>query len=406
MEEIQIFKNCASPEVMDSYDINKIIDIIKNNKNKNTHLHIIEEARGYDRNSNKYKKIKTYELPSFRFNFIFNGYAKNQYIIKSTNLIYIDVDINIDEIPFHKLIYAKWKSLSDKGYSLLIKTNGVNLQNFNECYLDIANTIGVVVDECANKATQQTVLSYDPDLYFNPKSITYSAPVTIFNNDKKVSYTHINEKEKRGISVYDTFSDNTSKLRFNNIDDYFINSDEDYLYFKEKIYICDPYLPNKIPRGKRNSTMFFLLSQIKVLNPQLSHKSLKGLSQGINRKMYPKLDDNEIDGIIKSILKGYKNNTLKMFCNKERRFLFNPKIKFTFKDKMTIVNKVNGDTKIEETKKDIYNIIESWDFIKYNKITQQKVAELSEVSTRTVKRYWLDFKEYVKDLNNDFKNNK
>ncbi|GAB1857344.1 hypothetical protein MHTCC0001_21800 [Flavobacteriaceae bacterium MHTCC 0001] len=413
MYNISNFKNCKTPKVSNTCDVTQIIDTIKNGNDK---LPLIQAARAYDKSSKEYEVIKTELLPTFRFNFHFSDYALNANITASTGLIYLDVD-NVMDIPDNGFIYAKWKSLSTTGYGILVKTYNVTQDNFKDTYDHLGELLDINLDDNARKATQQTILSYDPNLYFNPNSITYSA-VTVtnktivtndnFNDIKKVPSTYILKKEKEGMGVNGTIYEHTSntidttynsKLRFNNISDYFIDNDDDYQVFEDKIKICDPYIPRITNEGKRNDRMYYVLTQSKLLNPHLEYKSLKGLANTINKRMFPRLPDNEIYSIINSVLKGFENGTLEMYYNRERRFLFNPKIKLSHREKMNIINPYNGKLKSEKTKQRIYGTIENWDFSLSGKITQIKIAELSGMSKRTVKRYWNEFKKYVKELN-------
>jgi hypothetical protein len=399
MQKITKFKNCKSPKVSETYDVNYIIDTIKNGNDK---LPLIKAARAYDKSSDNYKLIKTELLPTFRFNFNFENSASNSNIIGSTNLMYIDVD-DVEQIPDNGIIYAKWKSLSKTGYGILVKTYNVNLDNFNTTYNDIGKWLGVDLDKNAGKATQQTILSYDPDLYFNPNSITYSA-TTVSNSyeTKKVS-NHSIKKEKECIGRNDTFLYDSESIRFNNISDYFVNSNDSYKVFEDGVTICDPFIPKNIKVGQRNSRLFFLLSQYQLLNPFAGSNFLKSNADTINNKMYPKLDKKEISTIVNSVVKKHKENTLEMHFNSTRKILFNPEYKLTRNEKMGIVNKEMGVWRVKKSQNKIYDAIEDWDFIRYEKITQKKVAEVSGLGISTVKKYWFGFKDYVKELNSVYK---
>jgi len=400
MFTIQQFKNCENPNVSSNYDIKEILNIIKYG---NDTLPLVKSARAYGKPSYNYKIIKDKQLPSFRYNFNFNGYATNKNIISPSGLIYLDFD-NINDIPNSDIIYAKWKSLSTKGFGVIVKVDNLNLNNFSNTYDEIGKQLNILPDPNARKATQQTVLSYDPDLYFNPNSITYTAKnISYSDKVKKVPSAHIIKKGERGLLGDDTFLENSNTLRFNNISDYFINRNEEYLVFKDKIKICEPFIQSIIERGKRNNIMFFHLSQYKMLNPNINRKTLKTLSETINKRMVPKLSNNEVDSIIKSVFKKYEEGTLELILNKERKFLFNPIYKLTREEKMKIVNSLNGELKKEATKETIYNTIETWDFESYGKIIQEKVADVSGFSVTTIKRYWSNFKEFIRELNNDFK---
>jgi hypothetical protein len=400
MQKIAKFKNCKSPIVSETYDIKYIIDTIKNGNDK---LLLIKAAREYDKSSDDYKLIKTELLPTFRFNFTFKNSASNKNIMGSTNLMYLDVD-NVEHIPDNGMIYAKWKSLSKTGYGILVKTHNVNLDNFNASYKHLGRWLGVDLDENAGKATQQTILSYDPELYFNPNSITYSAS-TVNNSSevKKISNVPILEEEE-GIGGNDIFLYDSAPIQFNNISSYFNNSNDTYKVYKDGITICDPFIPKNIKKGKRNSTLFFLLSQYQILNPSVGRNFLNSIADIINNKMYPKLDKNEVKTIINNVVKMHTDGRLKTYFNSDRKVLFNPAHKLTFNEKMLIVNKEIGALRVNESKNRIYNAIETWDFDKYKKITQKKVVEVSGVSIATVRRYWSDFKDFVKELNENWKN--
>ncbi|WP_346882355.1 hypothetical protein [uncultured Algibacter sp.] len=406
MFKVQSFKNCETYKISCSRPVEEILNTIKNG---DKHLSIIQKARTYKKGIDKeYDTIKRELLPTHRFNFQFNDYATNANITTSTGLIYIDAD-GIEYIPEHPMIYAKWKSLSNTGYGILVRVHNLNQYNFGDTYDDVGKWLNIMPDPNARKANQQTILSYDPNIHINLNSIVYTATtVSSYNDIKKVPSTYILKEEKEGMGVNGTIYEHTSyntdstynnKLRFNNISDYFKDIDDTFLIFEDKIKICDPYIPRIITEGNRNNKMFNVLSQDKLLNPYLDYKSLKGLANVINKRMFPRLSDNEVHSIINSILKGFENGSLKMICNRERKFLFNPDIKLSHKEKMGVVNKHNGKFKSDKTKERIYEAIESWNFSLNKKITQTKVAELSGVSKRTVIRHWNVFKGYVKELN-------
>lgn len=388
-------KNSKISEVL------KIEDVINTIKNGDDNLPLIKTAREYGKGSTQYDLIKRNNLPTFRYNFLFKESASNKNIISSTGLIYIDVDENIIMPKDNEYVYAYWKSLSNIGYGLLVKVDNLTTVNFKYVYNEISELLGVESDESARKATQQTVVSYDPDLYYNSASSIYN-----YKEIKKVSSPNKLKKKKECITTNDTFNQNDTfkKVRFNNINDYFKNSKEKYIYFKDKkVSICNPFIPKVVKKGSRNSIMFIYLSQIVVLNMSVSKSYIKILANSINLNvMRPKLKENEINNIINSIFKLKKTKELKMMLNQERRILFNPSIKIPFKEKMIIVNGELSFKKREIAKEEIYLVLEDWNFVKNGKITQKKVSSELGFSLSKVKRYWKDFKSYISDLNNDF----
>jgi hypothetical protein len=390
---INHFENCISPPVLGKITVDEVLHKIKNG---DENLLNIKNAREFGKSHQKYDEIKKTVLPTYRFNFIFEGYAKDIKIIESTGLIYIDVDDTI-EIPHSDYIYAKWRSLSNKGYGILVKVDNLTLDNFKEVYTSLGMALGVKVDNGACKAIQQNVLSYDPYLYFNADSRVYQC-----KDIKKASLNNI-KKKKECISVNEAFKDTFAiKERIDNSYEYFVgdNYDKDYLYFENKVTICAPYMPwNGVEKGNRNNFLFRVLSQFALLNPHLGRDYLFNKSIYFNKKMNPNLTKTEINSVITSVINKREEGSLKMYYNKERLILFNPNKKLTKSEKSKIKGMIVGAKRAKLTEDAIYEIIENWDFELFGKITQKSVIELNIFSRSTVQRYWSNFKKYVEELN-------
>jgi len=390
---INKFNNVKNPNVSSTHSIDDVLYTIKNGDDN---LDIINSIRTLGKTNILYDELKTTKLPTFRFNFTFENKANNNNITQSTGFIYIDVD-NCNSLQSdNSYVFASWKSLSNAGYGILVKVEGLNQLNFKDTYMSIGKELNLNIDENAGKPSQQTVLTYDANLYHNPESLIFKAI------NKKVSNAIIKKKERGGITMDDTFSE-SSKIRFDNINDYFIDNDKPYIYFNdEKEYISQPFIPRRVEDGDRNTTLFYVLGQYSLLNPSLGENYLINWANTINiNVMYPRLDEQEIKGIVKSVLKKRFEKTLDLNLNKARRILFNPSNKMNQNEKMKITNKLNGKAKKEVTKKEIYDIIEGWNFDFFGKITQKKVVLISSKSIATIKRYWGDFEAYVRDLNNN-----
>lgn len=397
MYKVSKFECITAPKVKQVLSIEEVLHVIKHGDD---YLQIINTARLYGKGSALYDNLKTNTLPTFRFNFHFNGSASNQNITSPTGLIYLDVD-GTDYIPQSDYIFASWKSLSNIGYGILVKVDNLTITNYSYVYNQLSGILEIGSDAGARKATQQTVLSYDENLYHNPNSIVFH-----FTENKKVSNAPILEEREKCIGTDETFLGcNTDAIRFNNIGDYFTGEYEDieYRVFDEKIMICSPFIPRVTKEGNRNSRMFYLLSQYGLLNPNAGKLFLKAIAGTINKRMLPSLSENEIDSICDNVIRKREEGTLTMFYNEERRLLFNPIIQMSVNEKMIIVNTILGQMKSKLTEATIYIALENWDFDTHGKITQTKVAELLGKSISTIKRYWCVFKSYAIDLNNDYK---
>jgi hypothetical protein len=400
MYKVTTYEHAESSSVVDLLSIEEVFEIIKKGNSDLTH---IKHARTFKKGTLDYDKIKRRLIPTFRFNFLFNQKVANKNITEPTGLIYIDADL-VDEIPESELIFAKWKSLSGTGYCILVKVDNLSLNNFSDTYNNISKLLNIKSDEGARKATQQTIQSYDPNIFINYNSKIYNCI-----EKEKVSFLIKQKKKEKCLTANDTFfsNENFPKVRFNNIDDYFKNSDKPYLVFKEKKeLLCIPFIPNEVNIGSRNNIFFIYLSQIVMLNLHLSKTYIKVLAGSVNNNaMKPKLPTNEIEKVINSIFNLKESGNLKMIFNKERRIIFNPENKISFKEKMAIVNKELGIIAKEKTTETIYACIEEWDFNSNEKITQKKVAKSLDKSVSTVKRYWDNFKDYVAELNEEYKSN-
>jgi hypothetical protein len=390
--QITEYESAKKPNIKSVSSLETILDTIKNGDDKQN---LIEAARLVGKNSPIYKTIKTEQLTTFRFNFLFEDSASNTNITAPTGLLYLDAD-DVEKIPDSDYILAKWRSLSNTGYGMLVKVEGLTLDNFKETYNSVSHIIGIDSDAYARKATQQTILSYDPELYYNPSSITYKC-----NNIENPSHVAIKKKGEHieGHEVFLNIDVRTdTNIRFDNIDDYFTD-DTPFIVFTKKVKICKPYLKPRIEKGQRNSIMFFLLSQYSLLNPSAGESWLIAIANSINDKMYPKLLPRELNSTVNSVIKGRANKTLELHYNEERRILFNPKVNITLQEKMQIVNTELGHLKILNTLERVNIAIDNWDFETDGKITQAKLAIKAKRGEKTIQRHWKHFKAHVKKLN-------
>jgi hypothetical protein len=400
------------PKVKGIIPVEEALQIIKYGDSKT--LPLINEAREYGKGSTEYDTIKKYKLPTVRFNFLLEDSASNTNITAPTGLIYLDAD-DTDTIPESEYVYAKWRSLSNTGYGVLVKTGNLTKTNYEDTYNELSEVIGIKSDSGARKLIQQTVLSYDSNLYYNPDSLIYSyiEKEEIKEEIKKVSFSNI-IKEKISISSNEPFfkNEDNAVYRDDNIDEYFKGEFADVpfrVFSDEKTKICQPFIPFKtiIKEGQRNNSMLSFLTMHASLNLNCNREYLLEMSNHMNYKMHPKLPKYEVNSIIRNVLKKRDEGSLEMYCNKERRILFNPKIKFARVEKRKITAREIGNIRRNKTEIKIYQTIENWDFEANGKITRVKVAKISEKSLTTIKRYWSEFKDYVKDLNtsnkHDFK---
>jgi hypothetical protein len=398
---VNTFLGIKKPTVQDLISVEEILEIIKNG---NEYLPIIEKARKIGKGNEGYGYIKTYKLPTVRFNFQYRDYGRDDNIVAPTGLIYLDAD-DTDTIPDSNYVFAKWKSLSNTGYGVLVKVENLTKANHQNVYNELSEIIGIKSDAGARKANQQNVLSYDTNLYHNPDSLSY----TYIEKEeiKKVSFSNIIKRNIR-IPSNEPFLKNEDKAenRDDNIDDYFTGefADVPFLVFPdEKTKICQPFIPFRaIEEGRRNNSMLSFLSMHAKLNEDCDKEYLIQMSYYMNNKMNPKLPKHEVNSIIRNVLKKRDEGSLEMYYNRERRILINPNMNFTKEERRQITGREIGNFRKVKTSLLINQTIEDWDFEANGKITREKVAEKSGKSLGTIKRYWVNFKDFVRVLNTDY----
>lgn len=398
---VNTFQGCKKPTVQDLISVEEILEIIKNG---NEYLPVIEKARKIGKGNDGYDDIKTNKILTCRFNFQYKDYAVDDNIVAPTGLIYLDAD-DTDTIPDSNYVFAKWKSLSNTGFAVLVKVENLTKANHENVYNELSEIIGIKSDAGARKANQQNVLSYDTNLYHNPDSLSY----TYIEKEeiKKVSFSNIIKRNIR-IPSNEPFLKNEDKAenRDDNIDDYFTGefADVPFLVFpNDKTKICQPFIPFRaIEEGRRNNSMLSFLSMHAMLNEDCDKEYLIQMSYYMNNKMNPKLPKHEVNSIIRNVLKKRDEGSLEMYCNRERRILINPNMNFTKEERRQITGREIGNFRKVKTSLLINQTIEDWDFEANGKITREKVAEKSGKSLGTIKRYWVNFKDFVRVLNTDY----
>lgn len=363
-------------------------------------LKLIKLARQYyNTNKTKYDELKE-QLPCFTLNFSFNGRKTNDTIKSATGFIYLDIDGNTNIDLTNEHIFATWLSPSNTGRGVLVKVENLNLKNFKDTYTSIANHLNIVVDKRAAKATQYTIHSYDENIYFNQDAITWVIDTT---NETQTNFTHTTpllKKKEKDIGVIGV----NRSIRYNNYDEVDFNG-KPYLYFNDKkIDMATVFVPKVIKKGSRNSILSAIAYQLRALNPHISKNYLQSYIETVNLyHCIPKLGTKELNTIVYNIV---SRKELTPIPNNPRRFLFNPKFKLSFKEKMKIVNGHSGKERTEKTINKIRKCIVNWDVTELGKLTQKSLIKASGVSKATIEKYYKLFEEERILINQQYKKHK
>ena len=391
MYRINFYWNLESPEKPKTISIDDYVDYIQNGFNEKDVL----KARLFEKGSEPYNNIKENRF-CVTHNFRFDGHRCDSKIKSSTGLIYFDIDekFSIDSLDKSKL-FIHHKSFGGVGDTVIVKVSGVTVENFRETYYDIANKLGIsqCMDLSAIKKTQSTVLSYDPNIYFNPDSYVFTAT-------KKLSYSG-NMSSASNLPANDSFPPKNlglkSLFRLTNASD-FVDSDKLYQVFPEGLMTAKIDIPRNIPIGKRNSVLIAIANQIVSLNPYLTQDQALDKIVGVNNIFANEpLPYNEVLGIVRSIFKYKENKSLKPILNKARKVIFHENCTLSKNEKIGVVNTEVGRMRVAKTKQLIYDAIIELDGLE--KITAKKVATKIGRGIATVNRYWPEFKILIKELN-------
>lgn len=400
-------------------------ELLEEIKNGNSLKGRIEQARRVGKGNEGYDKAKK-SLPLVTWMFKFDGYKEEANILCSTRLLYFDIDKETAKQPIFsenveqpnsqqpsfdinsidkKKIYAYWKSVSNEGYSIIVKANGITKENFDLNYKLIAKELGIehVMDKNAKKKSQATFISYDPDIFVNESAFVFEATNT--EETKKVSLApvkelfsieHIMQKEK----TKKTFKGaNDTFFRSSNIDE--LISPDEYNAKEEGYLLIKTWLPAEIKKGNRHKTLTAYFQNLVYLNPEdpLEKFIQEGLTKNL-KLCKPPLEEKKVIEIVKAVYHYLAKGKLEPihFLKKKKlpKMLFGRNSKMDTKDKQSYAAGKVAEWKRNKTKHRIYEAIES---STGKKITIKTVSMDSGISIPTVKRYWSEFKVFVKELN-------
>lgn len=167
--KVNIFANSSGTVVSDTLHITEVLLQIQSGKYSDT----VSKCREIGKGNSEYDRLKR-TLPLTNFKVTYNGKRSKDNISGITGFIYIDLDWVTEYTP-NNMVYACWKSISGQGYSILVKADGLSQSNYKHNYYCVAELLGIEPDTAAANLSQATFLSWDTNLYINPKSEVYKA---------------------------------------------------------------------------------------------------------------------------------------------------------------------------------------------------------------------------------------
>ncbi|UII77151.1 hypothetical protein LV716_05010 [Flagellimonas sp. HMM57] len=355
--------------------------------------HILK-ARELGKGTEGYRQIKTDKIPCTTINFNHDGYVQGSTITNPTGYMFMDVDEDTMGDVDMNYVAAYWKSLSNQGYSVIVKVNDLYPDGLKESYQQVGELLDLKYDEAAISKDRLTVLSYDTKAYYN----TDCKEVELHHNKK----THYNTIEK---SFSHCSECNGVKIRYNNLNYTLEESGIELIYDQDGVYdfgssqklaYSEVVIPfRKIKEGKRDRIMTTIIHQLIALNPKFPKEQLLKLCHYVNRtKMTPPLPDKTIAQAFER--KYLERTRLNPILNARRRFLYNPLHNLTTKEKRRLNAKKIGQDKVTKTKQRLRSALSKWDYEKMGKITHKKLVQVTGMNLKTIQKYCSSVKNELK----------
>lgn len=350
----------------------------------------ILEARKFGKRTPEYDQIKGFHIPCGVINFNHQNIVRSSTIINPTGYLYLDID-NEDDIGNLDFNYiaAYWKSLSNQGYSIIVKVKGLTPHNLKESYIYIGNELDLKYDTRAVSKDRLTVLSYDPKAYFNDNVIEFDV--------SEIESTHYNSKK----SFFIDYDYNGYKIRYDNLDEKIEEVKSNIIYNENgwfdfgkdnKLEYTKIFVPRRINEGNRNSIISSITHNLIALNPNTPKNQLFKNIQAINQGYCnPPLEYREVNEIFNK--KYRQKEILFLKPNATRRFIFDPNFEFSGYDKRVIAITAINKGRVENSKNKIREAIKNWDYDTYSKITIKNLVKVTGMNKKTIQKYYKSIRD-------------
>lgn len=303
-------------------------------------LDVINNLRSLHKGSTESDEIKR-SLPAIIWNSNTTGSRKKDCVTNSTGYFYFDID-GVDSYDFNKDYFcAFWKSVTNTGYGALVQVSGVDANNFDLAYKEVATSLNIPFDPNAKDIVRLNFLSYDPNLYFNDRSEIIDCSYLSKESDLE---EEINEKcqtvDKNTFLKSSDCDDTFPKLRYDNLEEKkaklkLIYDSNGVCDLKDnKINFTQIHIPKIIYDGSRYKSLTTIGIHLLMLNPMVSLKQFTSFIYQINKSQcQPPKDFASIKSFCEKLFKRKVN--LILTSNKTRRFFFN--VQMDISDKRSLV---------------------------------------------------------------------
>ena len=401
----------------------------------------------------QYDEYKVNNIEAISANCFNSINYRNAKYFKSSGFIYVDIDNFeskkaaieyreriVNNLPF---VYACWLSISEKGLSILVKVNKCNQPLYIKIYQKLIE-LNVLpgLDTRVIDYKRLCCISQDSNIYVNDNAIPFDNLYQI-HPDYLNWKTVIPDSEFENINTPAIYPDGKEYLEIN--------------LFK--------FRANKIENGYRTSTLGAISLQLIYLNPNAEFQQLlNGLKQFNKNYCKEPLTDKEVFNILNANFKKKDSIEISKYLKKKQVF-FHRNCQLLKPERLKVINQLKRELKTDLIKdtiqvlqnqglnpsiqiiseytgikektlrnhyseictfSQVYNISDSNNIVQSGKgansktteliysaledlqngekITQERVAEYTGLSLRTVKSYWLPaFKDLVRTYNKNLR---
>lgn len=394
--KINLYENLSKPFVLKNIEVNKWFNLIHHSD----YTTQIITGRINPETLDALKNV----LPCVTYNFLYKGYKKDSNRLGSTGIIFIDIDYpNFDISKLDKTcILGYYRSLSGRGYHILVRVDGVTPDNFKATYKYVCNELGIshLKDDRAIKHSQFSVLSYDTDVYYNENAKSYmavspSSVISISDNNCIPIVSNIKERK-----TY-TYEGDT-KVRFDNLDEINIPLGERYVTNWDGYEHVKCWLPiYKLKDGRKRFLLSYTTNFV-WLNPNLDYEKYFLILGNVNQTVFEvPLPPDRIKDTLNTVVKQLREGKLKPinYWNK-RKIVFNPMMKFDKGEKLNIVIQELAIRKTNQSIDKLRIIIENWDD-NLGKLTARNIFKASQTNKIPYKFSYKTICKYYKHLKDE-----
>lgn len=393
--EINLYQNLKNPSVSQSINIHDWLTQVKNSK----HSKLIEHARTFGKGSVEYDSIKAKLIPCVTFNFLFKDKKTNANILGSTGFLYIDIDDSSFK-PNNVLkskVFAIYKSFGGEGYGVIVKVEGLTLQNYSETFDFIAKDLEIekYLDKGAKKATQYSVLSYDPNIHVNNDCFLYKQRDLSTTPQSLNSIYNNTEREKKEKHL-GTLWGCADKVRLDNFQE--LCGEKEFIILDKKCKFIKCWTPRFKKEVDRNHFLLGYCNNYVFLNPFLSKKEVLLVMISVNDShLNPPVQLNQLKRVVDSIFKYLQQGSLKpIYHKKEMRIIFNKKCSLSPTERQSLLRTTMNQVKTDRSIGLLRDIITNWDLEKHGTISIKKIYKNFPISNKTVIKHYKLFTEEIK----------